>query len=881
MRATAEPHDGRLLPGCEGHGSSRVWPKPCARSPWLTVWARSQSSSPSRCSSPIARGVRPSPHVLSRGKTCASTSTVSSPARALQAAAADPAGPAPTTRTSVAWGWSPGDSPPWPQRRRNRRPGVGRRSRAGLLCRTLDAIAGSRALACAKRLAQVIATRGHHVRRPVHRADPGARRRRPGVGPVATPRRGPRPDDRDLGAACADGRRCRCSWDLAAPSSAIDVAWAVPGAGRSGPRSPRWSAPASLLLCLCVAELTDPARPVLRADRVPRHPPSGRRPGRPEPGGGDLRRRAAGDPAPDRVADGRPGRPRPGRADAGHAVRVARAGARPVAGSSTAGRCSSRSSSWWSPRWRPWWRSRAGRRTSAATVAGDDAVRRAAGRRVLLTTAGVTLCSSVAGRPADGLRPAGPRLAGPTGTRSSATALLAVCAPGGLVGAGLLRLGSRGPASSYDTTGRPGPHGDGHPCGWTSTTPPRRYEQLRRQLVGMIAAGDLPGRRPAASLRQLAGDLGLAVGTVARSYRELEAAGLVTSRRGGGTRVAATPAPPDGSGTLRRGGPSTSPIAPRDLGVGLRTRCGRSRDAWSSTRPGPRHQGPDGGRPPVGERLGHLPACDRAVTAHHPWPPSTRRRTRRAGRPPRTPPRGRSGGSMPASRSAVRRRPLALGSLLALGHGLPPQHREGRLGVHLDDAHGDPAPHPGVDLEDLVAQSPRLLAEARAGGRTLHELPLGVRRCGVRLPHQRAEDRRPTAAEQDADETLGRAGTVVGQADGHVDADARPALGPAASTSSPMVGATYAVGGRAAHRTPTQPPRQPSTPSTAGHVMASQGLGGETHRDARPPRRGRPGPGRRTDSCELSSGTNRSRSRPARRPGRCRCRTRSRRSRSR
>jgi DNA-binding transcriptional regulator YhcF (GntR family) len=39
--------------------------------------------------------------------------------------------------------------------------------------------------------------------------------------------------------------------------------------------------------------------------------------------------------------------------------------------------------------------------------------------------------------------------------------------------------------------------------------------------------------------------LGLAVGTVARSYRELETAGLVRSRRGGGTRVQATSGPVD------------------------------------------------------------------------------------------------------------------------------------------------------------------------------------------------------------------------------------------------------------------------------------------------------------------------------------------------
>jgi DNA-binding transcriptional regulator YhcF (GntR family) len=72
----------------------------------------------------------------------------------------------------------------------------------------------------------------------------------------------------------------------------------------------------------------------------------------------------------------------------------------------------------------------------------------------------------------------------------------------------------------------------------TDPTPP--YEQLRRQLADLIASGVLaPGDR-LPPLRQLAADLGLAVGTVGRTYRELEAAGLVASRRGGGTRVCAT-----------------------------------------------------------------------------------------------------------------------------------------------------------------------------------------------------------------------------------------------------------------------------------------------------------------------------------------------------
>lgn len=66
-------------------------------------------------------------------------------------------------------------------------------------------------------------------------------------------------------------------------------------------------------------------------------------------------------------------------------------------------------------------------------------------------------------------------------------------------------------------------------------TPP--YEQLRRQLATLIGSGALdPGER-LAPVRQLAADLALAPGTVARTYRELESAGLVETRRGAGTIV--------------------------------------------------------------------------------------------------------------------------------------------------------------------------------------------------------------------------------------------------------------------------------------------------------------------------------------------------------
>ena len=72
-----------------------------------------------------------------------------------------------------------------------------------------------------------------------------------------------------------------------------------------------------------------------------------------------------------------------------------------------------------------------------------------------------------------------------------------------------------------------------------SHTPP--YEQIRAQLAALIRRGKLAPDQRLPPVRQLAADLGLAVGTVARAYRELELTGQVTSRRGGGTRVAPAP----------------------------------------------------------------------------------------------------------------------------------------------------------------------------------------------------------------------------------------------------------------------------------------------------------------------------------------------------
>jgi GntR family transcriptional regulator len=69
-----------------------------------------------------------------------------------------------------------------------------------------------------------------------------------------------------------------------------------------------------------------------------------------------------------------------------------------------------------------------------------------------------------------------------------------------------------------------------------SATPP--YEQIRSQISSLIATGTLPVGSRLPTVRSLAADLGIAAGTVARAYKELEAAGLIESRRRNGTVVA-------------------------------------------------------------------------------------------------------------------------------------------------------------------------------------------------------------------------------------------------------------------------------------------------------------------------------------------------------
>ena len=75
-----------------------------------------------------------------------------------------------------------------------------------------------------------------------------------------------------------------------------------------------------------------------------------------------------------------------------------------------------------------------------------------------------------------------------------------------------------------------------------SAVPP--YEQLRQQVTALVLGGGLAAGDRLPSIRQLANDLGLAGGTVARAYRELEADGVVTTHGRHGTVIEGPPRRP-------------------------------------------------------------------------------------------------------------------------------------------------------------------------------------------------------------------------------------------------------------------------------------------------------------------------------------------------
>jgi len=69
------------------------------------------------------------------------------------------------------------------------------------------------------------------------------------------------------------------------------------------------------------------------------------------------------------------------------------------------------------------------------------------------------------------------------------------------------------------------------------------YQQIITQIKHMVASGRLRPGDEAPPIRVLAEQLLINPNTVARAYRELESAGILTSRQGSGTRVSVKGSP--------------------------------------------------------------------------------------------------------------------------------------------------------------------------------------------------------------------------------------------------------------------------------------------------------------------------------------------------
>ena len=99
----------------------------------------------------------------------------------------------------------------------------------------------------------------------------------------------------------------------------------------------------------------------------------------------------------------------------------------------------------------------------------------------------------------------------------------------------------------------------------SSPIPP--YEQIRMQIATMTLSGvlDVGARLP--TIRQLAKDLGVAGGTVARAYRELEADGAIVTRGRHGSFVARTSPVRDRSNSAVRDAANAFAVRVHQLGA--------------------------------------------------------------------------------------------------------------------------------------------------------------------------------------------------------------------------------------------------------------------------------------------------------------------------
>lgn len=107
------------------------------------------------------------------------------------------------------------------------------------------------------------------------------------------------------------------------------------------------------------------------------------------------------------------------------------------------------------------------------------------------------------------------------------------------------------------------------------------YEQIREQVARMVAAGTLePGHR-LPTIRQLAVDLGLAKGTVAKAYELLEAEAVIHTRGRKGSFVAEPPTTAvDAATDVLTAAAEAFVVTARQIGVELPDAEAALRAAW-------------------------------------------------------------------------------------------------------------------------------------------------------------------------------------------------------------------------------------------------------------------------------------------------------------
>ncbi|MEO6390673.1 MAG: GntR family transcriptional regulator, partial [Pyrinomonadaceae bacterium] len=78
------------------------------------------------------------------------------------------------------------------------------------------------------------------------------------------------------------------------------------------------------------------------------------------------------------------------------------------------------------------------------------------------------------------------------------------------------------------------------------------YRQVADEIKALIARGDLAEGATLPPVRQMAGDLGVNLNTIAAAYRELQGEGLINVRHGSGAVVAARTASGQSTAEMRK-----------------------------------------------------------------------------------------------------------------------------------------------------------------------------------------------------------------------------------------------------------------------------------------------------------------------------------------